>query len=509
MVCFFLIITIFLILDLHYLYFRNMKYISRKVFKAVFGAVCLGGLCVGCTTRQEINITGSVRHADGALLVCQRSVDGMFNSQTFDTLKLQKDSTFTLKLPGGEYERLRFYLSGKKKMGSIIVKEGTMRIEFDGWAEKPMTVTEGQNEKAARVAELLEQLYEDVFAIRTRRGDRWQIAHDTVAASVRRKLTDYAISLDKEVDGLDEDLRTKARQDIRMQLLLAFQNQVLSTVFRSSEATKQEWLTQLDSMTAFCSINHPCSPFSLSFYDAASYDTGIRYYTKGEPMPQGVEKGVQLAFYDFTHRLTGKVQEAALAQLFLEDESQQRYDPQLLPLAEEFRRLYPESGWMPWVDRAVAKSRAFNQTTIPADIHFPDVSSSKTLKDVTDRYKGKVIFMDIWATWCGPCRESFAHIGPLQEFAAANDLVLLYLSIDRPENVEKWRKMAAYYNLKGEHVRAQEAFLQEIYDTFGHKGALSIPRCVIFDKQGNIRFSTAASSEQWDKLQEQLQEAAQ
>lgn len=405
-----------------------------SIWKAALGAVCLGGLCAACTTRPEIHITGSVRHADGALLVYQRSVGGMFNSQTMDTLKLQADSTFTLTLPGGEYERVQFYLYGKKKMGSLLAKEGTMRIELDGWAEKPMTITEGQDDKTVRVAELLDQLYEDVFAIRARRGDRWQIARDTVATSVRRKLTDYALSLDKEVEGVDEDLRTKVRQDIRMQLLLAF--------------------------------------------------------------------------YDFTHRLTGKAQEAALAQLFLEDESQQRYDPQLLPLADEFRRLYPESGWMSWVDRAVAKNRAFNETTIPADIHFPDVSSAKTIKDVIDRYKGKVIFMDIWATWCGPCRASFAHVGPLQEYAAANDVVLLYLSIDRPEDDEKWRKMAAHYNLKGEHVRGQEAFHQEIYDTFGHKGALSIPRCVIFDKQGNIRFSTAASPGQWDKLKEQLQEAA-
>ncbi len=76
----------------------------------------------------------------------------MFNSQTFDTLKLQADSTFTLTLPGGEYERAQFYLYGKKKMGSLFAKEGTMRIELDGWAEKPMTIIEGQDEKTVRVA---------------------------------------------------------------------------------------------------------------------------------------------------------------------------------------------------------------------------------------------------------------------------------------------------------------------------------------------------------------------
>ena len=484
-----------------------MRHIGRNIWKTLLGVVCVGGLCAACTARQEICITGSVRNADGELLVCRHSVGGMFNSQTGDTLELQPDSTFTLTLPGGEYERVEFYLLRKKKMGSLLLKGGNVQVILDGRAEKPMIV-EGLEEKTMRVAELLDSLYDDVFDIRVREGDRWGIARDTVAASVRRKLTDYALSLDKEVAGVDKELLDKVRQDIRMQLLLAFQNQVLATARRVSEATKQEWLAELDSMTAFCSINHPCSPFSLSFYDAVSYDAGIRYYTKGEPLPEGVEEGVALMFYDITHRLTGKAQEAALAQLFLEDEFQEQYDPKLLPLADEFRLLYPESPWMTWVNRAVGKNRAFNETTVSDDLRFPDVSSAKTLEDVTDLYKGKVIFMDIWATWCGPCREAFAHISPLQEYAAANDVVLLYLSIDRPSDDAKWRKMAAYYGLKGEHVRDQEAFHQEIFDTFGHKGMLSIPHYAIFDKQGKLRYRAAASPEQWDKLKAQLQEAA-
>lgn len=118
--------------------------------------------------------------------------------------------------------------------------------------------------------------------------------------------------------------------------------------------------------------------------------------------------------------------------------------------------------------------------------------------------------MDIWATWCGPCRASFAYVKPLQEYAKANDIVLLYLSIDRPEEDAKWRKMAAHYDLMGEHVRVQEAFKDEIYTTFGNaQKALSIPHCVIIGKDGEIKFKSAASPEDMEKLKSQLKEAAQ
>ena len=105
---------------------------------------------------------------------------------------------------------------------------------------------------------------------------------------------------------------------------------------------------------------------------------------------------------------------------------------------------------------------------------------------------------------------SFALAYSLQEYAKANDIVLLYLSIDRPEEDAKWRKMAAHYDLMGEHVRVQEAFKDEIYTTFGNaQKALSIPHCVIIGKDGEIKFKSAASPEDMEKLKSQLKEAAQ
>jgi len=97
-------------------------------------------------------------------------------------------------------------------------------------------------------------------------------------------------------------------------------------------------------------------------------------------------------------------------------------DPKMPVYAERFLQLYPETSWQPLVQEAMEKNRAFNHTRIPEDLHFPDVSQAKTFQDIIAPYKGKVIFMDIWATWCGPCRDSFAFVKPLQEYAQEKDI---------------------------------------------------------------------------------------
>ena len=93
-----------------------------------------------------------------------------------------------------------------------------------------------------------------------------------------------------------------------------------------------------------------------------------------EPMPEGVENSIGLMYYSFEHRLQGKAQEAAMAQLFLEDQERQMNDPEMPVYAERFLQLYPETLWQPLVQEAMEKNRAFNQTRILEDLHFPDVS---------------------------------------------------------------------------------------------------------------------------------------
>ena len=84
-------------------------------------------------------------------------------------------------------------------------------------------------------------------------------------------------------------------------------------------------------------------------------------------------------YYGFEHRLQGKAQEAAMAQLFLEDQERQ------MQLIRRCRFILPnvscnyirKSSWQPLVQEAMEKNQASNHTRIPEDLHFPDVCTSE------------------------------------------------------------------------------------------------------------------------------------
>ena len=86
------------------------------------------------------------------------------------------------------------------------------------------------------------------------------------------------------------------------------------------------------------------------------------------------------------------------------------------------------------------------------------------------------------------------------------DLVCLYLSIDRPQQADVWRKSIAYYDLKGHHILAGKELAQGIYKELGNeRGVLTIPRFLLIDRDGQIVQSHAASPEELDKLLEQIE----
>ena len=97
----------------------------------------------------------------------------------------------------------------------------------------------------------------------------------------------------------------------------------------------------------------------------------------------------------------------------------------------------------------------------------------------TARFKGKYIYLDFWATWCGPCRKEMPFSQELMAKLTDKQrrkIVFLYVSTD--ESREAWRKTLDILKLQGEHGWSPQMGSQ--------LGVESIPRYMIIDKDGKI-----------------------
>ena len=95
--------------------------------------------------------------------------------------------------------------------------------------------------------------------------------------------------------------------------------------------------------------------------------------------------------------------------------------------------------------------------------------------------KGKMLFIDIWATYCPDCRKELPALETLQQTYKGKPITFVSISVDRDK--EAWKKMVKEKKLSGIHLYASpetKELFKKLYDL------RSIPRYMLIDKEGNI-----------------------
>lgn len=460
----------------------------------------------GCSPKNVV-IEGKATNTSGIPIVYNITTDGIALPDSFDTLHLNSDSTFKITLPINDNERISFFLCGKRALGDAYLVPGNQKLDINASKNNELNPI-GSFSKENEILRNLTDLNENVFKLRANIKDIFDISKDTIASSTYQKLIDYADRMEKEITDTNHGFTIRAKQDIRLQILLAFMNQFFINSSKGADINKKEWNDFYLKMLNFVDINQAENVYSKAFSNVISNMASIDIFQKDGKHIKDENERNQTIFNWYKTHLQGRVQETAMGLLFLKDESDGRFTTGIPMLYEEFKKLHPNSILSPTIEKAVDKNKKFNEAELPEGIHFIETDSVQTFKEITSQFAGKVIFIDIWATWCGPCRASFGHIKPLQAFAEKNNIILLYISIDYPQQATLWKKMAGYHNLKGTHIIVNEAFKNEIYDTFGNNGYLTIPHYAIINKKGILQFQSAASPEDMEKLTKQLEETS-
>lgn len=153
----------------------------------------------------------------------------------------------------------------------------------------------------------------------------------------------------------------------------------------------------------------------------------------------------------------------------------------------EFNAQFPNSALIPILAPEIAKVEQYHEkaSRLTPGVEFAENTASfKSLQELFQHIKGKYYYVDLWATWCGPCKAELQHSIKLHDQLENIGYTPLYLSIDNDKADDKWREMVKGFPLKGLNIRVgpslHESLNKEVPKFTG------IPRYLIVNDKGEV-----------------------
>ncbi len=147
---------------------------------------------------------------------------------------------------------------------------------------------------------------------------------------------------------------------------------------------------------------------------------------------------------------------------------------------EELQKIFADNvtneEYIKGLEGVLARASHISEGDISPVFNYVDVNGNMvSLKSL----RGKYVYIDMWATWCGPCKKEIPFLKELEHEYAGKNIHFVSISTDRPKDVEKWKTMVKEKELGGIQLFANGD--EEFSNAYNVKG---IPHFILIDKEG-------------------------
>jgi thiol-disulfide isomerase/thioredoxin len=148
------------------------------------------------------------------------------------------------------------------------------------------------------------------------------------------------------------------------------------------------------------------------------------------------------------------------------------------------------------------KQEAVNRVIHPSS-DVEGLTDGKAIIDkIVEPYRGKIVYLDIWGTWCAPCKRKLSESHKLKAELGGYDIVYLYLANRSPE--KSWKNVIAEYNLTAPNCVHYNLPDDQQHAVEQYVGLTGYPTYRLFDKQGRMHHLNWLDDENLSEFKKKL-----
>ena len=131
------------------------------------------------------------------------------------------------------------------------------------------------------------------------------------------------------------------------------------------------------------------------------------------------------------------------------------------------------------------ENREFDRLVLKSSDNLKGISEGEALlKKIIEPFKGKFVLLDIWGTWCAPCKEALSH--STEEYARLKDFDIAYLYLANNSPQESWENVIKEYNVSGDNVAHYNLPYEQQSAIERYLNVHAYPTYKLFDCDGNL-----------------------